>query len=176
MEQETIDQVVQQLADKYIPVVATPLKDVEDAPIIDEERYNTILGMIASRDEGNHKIAQLILNTCDINKSIYWIWKLSKRHGGNMVNLRTKASRAFRDKSMLFTIWGKEPVSFLEHCNRHNIITPEIYQRLEDDALSSIVNKVRNTFYDVQITIKDKYKHLPFTKTPIQTSNEETTG
>ena len=167
---------MEEVIEKYVPVVATPLKDGEAAPILDEAKYETLLGMLASRDEGNHKIAQLILNTCDIHKSIYWIWKLSKKHAGNMVNLRTKASRTFRDKSMLFSIWGMQPLVFLEHCNRNDIITPEIYQKLEDDALESIVFQVRNTFYNVQITIKDKYKHLPFTKTPIQTGHEETAG
>jgi hypothetical protein len=167
---------MEEVIEKYVPVVATPLKDGEATPILDEEKYETLLGMLSSRDEGNHKIAQLIFNTCDINKSIYWIWKLSRKQGSNMVNLRTKASRAFRDKSRLFSIWNLAPLSFLEHCNRNDIITPEIYQRLEDDVLTSIVYQVRNTFYDVQITIKDKYKHLPFTKTPIKTGHEETTG
>ncbi len=167
---------MEEVVEKYVPVVATPLKDGEPAPVLDEEKYETLLGMLSSRDEGNHKIAQLVLNTCDIEKSIYWIWKLATRHGGQMVNLRTKASRAFRDKSMLFSIWGMSSLSFLEHCNRNDIITPEIYQRLEDDILTTLTHQVRNTFYNVQITIRNKYKHLPFTKTPIQTDHEETTG
>lgn len=167
---------MEEVIEKYVPVVATPLKDGEAAPILDEEKYETLKGMLASRDEGNHKIAQLVLNTCDIHKSIYWIWRLAGKYASNMVNLRTKASRAFRDKSMLFNIWNMSSLIFLEHCERNDLITPEIYQRLEDSVLSTLTHQVRNTFYNVQITIKDKYKHLPLTKTPIQTGHEETTG
>jgi len=173
----TVDENIEvSITPKKPVIVATPLKDGEAAPILDEENYNTLLGMLNSRDEGNHKIAQLVLNTCDIEKSIYWIWKLARKQGSNMVNLRTKASRAFRDKSHLFNIWSMAPLTFLEHCNRNDIITPEIYQRLEDEVLNTLTHQVRNRFYNVQITIKDKYKHLAFTKTPIQTGHEETTG
>ena len=167
---------MEETIEKYVPVVATPLKDGEAAPILDEEKYETLKGMLASRDGGNHKIAQLILNTCDIHKSIYWIWRLTRTYASQMVNLRTKASRAFRDKSMLFNIWGMTPLIFLEHCERNDLITPEIYQRLEDQVLTTLTHQVRNTFYNVQITIKDKYKDLPFTKIPIKIHHEETTG
>jgi len=153
-------------------VVATPLKNGEAAPILDEEKYNTLLGMLKSGDEGNHKIAQLILNTCDIEKSIYWIWKLSKSYGSHMVNLRTKASRAFRDKSHLFNIWSKGPLSFAEFCTKHDWMTPEIYMKLEDEIVNAMNNQFRNTYYDVEFIIKDKYKHLPLVTTVIKRSDE----
>jgi len=158
-------------------IVATPLKDGEAAPILDEEKYNTLLGMLLSKDEGNHKIAQLILNTCDIEKSIYWIWKLSRKAGHwHMVNLRTKASRAFRDKVELFTIHSKDHLSFAEWLINKDWMTSENFQRLEDDILNTLTSQFRNKFYDVTITIRDKYKHLPLTKTPIPIGHEETTG
>ena len=149
-------------------IVATPLKHGEPAPILDEEKYNTLLSMLKSGDEGNHKIAQLILNTCDIEQSIYWIWKLVRNTGHwNMVNLRTKASRAFRDKSGLFSIHSMAPLRFVQWLEEKDWLTPEIYQKLENDILSSLTNQFKNKFYDLQLTIKEEYKHLPFTKTPI---------
>jgi len=168
---------MEEVIEKYVPVVATPLKDGEAAPILDEEKFNTLLGMLKSGDEGNHKIAQLILNTCDIQKSIYWIWRLIKTAGHwNMVNLRTKASRAFRDKSELFNISNKSHLSFAEWLTYKDWMTPENYQKLEDEILNTLARQHTNKFYDVTISIRDKYKHLPFTKTPIQIGHEETTG
>jgi hypothetical protein len=176
MEQETIDQVVQELAQKYVPVVATPLKDGGSAPVLDEETYNTLLGMLKSNDEGNHKMAQLILNTCDIQKSIYWLWKITREGWitNNMVNLRTKASRSFRDLSNLYSICNMPPLRFAEFCNNKSWLTSEIYMKLEDDIIETLSNKFTNTFYDVDFKIKNKYEHLPLTKTTIK--NYEETG
>lgn len=173
----TVDENIEvSITPKKPVIVATPLKDGEAAPILDEEKYNTLIGMLKSGDEGNHKIAQLILNTCDIEKSIYWIWKITKTAGHwNMVNLRTKASRAFRDKSHLFNISNKTDLSFAEWLVTQDWMTSEIYQKLEEKILATVNHQVRNTFYKVDIQIKDMYEHLPLTKTTIK-NYEETTG
>lgn len=158
---------MEEVVEKYYPVVATPLKDGETAPILNEETYNTLKGMLTGRDEGNHKMAQLILNTCDIQKSIYWIWKLARHGSHNMVNLRTKASRSFRDKASLFHISHLNSTRFAKYIASKDWLTSEIYQRLEEEIVKEAALRVSNDFYDVELTIKDKYKDFAFTKTPI---------
>lgn len=160
---------------KYEPVVATPLKHGAVAPVLDEETYNTLKGMLNSNDEGNHKMAQLILNTCDIGKSIYWIWKLGRHYNYRMVNLRTKASRSFRDKCDLFYLSSCGDTRFAKWLisTKPEWMTAEIYQRLEETIVMDVVNQSRNQFYDVEIKVKDKYKHLALTTTPIKTKKEE---
>jgi hypothetical protein len=143
----------------YTPLVATPIKG--EAPVLNAEVYETLKGMLRSPDEGNWKMAQMILNACDIKKSIYWIWKLTREgYASRMVNLRTKASRAFRDHSRLFYINSKGSLSFAEFCAREKMITPEIYQYLEEDIMNRADMQFRHTFYDTQYKIKDEYKHL----------------
>jgi hypothetical protein len=170
----TVDENIEvSITPKKPVIVATPLKDGEAAPILDQEKHDTLLGMLKSGDEGNHKIAQLILNTCDIEKSIYWIWRITKTAGHwNMVNLRTKASRAFRDKSELFNISNKSHLVFAEWLIVKDWMTSEIYQKLEDEILNTLSRQQKNRFYDVTIRIRDKYKDLAFTKTPIQIGHE----
>ena len=145
----------------YTPLVATPIEG--EAPVLNEDTYNTLCGMLKSPDEGNHKMAQLILNTCDIKKSIYWIWKLTKTgYTSRMVNLRTKASRAFRDHSRLFYICNRNELAFAEYCIREGgLMTPEIYKYLEDAIIRKAKLQFKHTFYDVQFKIKEEYKHLP---------------
>ena len=165
---------MEEVIEKYEPIVATPLKKGEIAPVLDEEGYNTLRDMINSSDEGNHKMAQLILNTCDIQKSIYWIWKLS-RHGWGvhrMVNLRTKASRAFRNKSNLFSISSKGSLPFIEFLDRQGWLTPEIYKREEETIIDLATRQFDHRFYTVEFTIKDEYKHLPKITTPISKDDE----
>jgi hypothetical protein len=168
---------MEEVIEKYVPVVATPLKDGGSTPVLDEETYNTLLGMLKSNDEGNHKMAQLILNTCDIQKSIYWLWKMTRELGwktNNMVNLRTKASRSFRDLSTLFSVCNMTPLHFAEFCNTKGWLTSEIYMKLEDDIIETVSKRFNNTFYNVDFKIKNKYEHLPLTKTTIK--NYEETG
>lgn len=146
---------------------------VGEAVILNEETYESLHKMLVSSDEADHKMAQLILNTCDIEKSIYWIWKLSRNYYtcNRMVNLRTKASRNFRDHSRLFFISQKGHRSFAEFLATQNWLTPEIYQILEKEILQSNKSQCRNTFYDVNITIKDEYKHLTNNVEPINIEN-----
>lgn len=158
---------------EYVAEVATPLKDGEAAIILDEERYTTLLRMLQSRDEADHKMAQLVLNTCDIGKSIYWIWQLARLgYSNQMVNLRTKASRYLRDKSCLFQISGKSPLSFAEFCNKRGWLTSEIYYKLEDKIVDSVHQQFKNTFYNVDFQIKSQYEHLPMNKEVITVKYE----
>lgn len=169
MKQETIDQVVQQLADKYVPITASPVKG--EAIVLDEESYNSLHKMLNSSNEDDHKIAQLALNTCDIQKSIYWIYKLSRGHWicNRMVNLRTKASRNFRDHSNLFNIANKNPLHFADWCESKGWITPEIYQYLEEDIIKMAKRQFFHKFYDVEFKIKEEYKALPSNNNVITT-------
>lgn len=155
----------------YVPLVASPTKTGE-ATILNEETYNSLLSMLKSNNEEDHKMAQLILNTCDIQKSIYWIWKLAQYYASRMVNLRTKASRYLRDNSDLFHIWGISGPKFVEHLQRKNWLTPEIYQIIEEDTLERLKNQCRNKFYHVTIQVKDEYKHLVANSNPINFKDE----
>lgn len=144
----------------YVPLVASPTKTGE-ATILDEESYNSLVSMLKSNNEEDHKMAQLILNTCDIQKSIYWIWKLANYYAFRMVNLRTKAGRYFRDNANLFGIAGTAGPKFVEHLEHKGWLTPEIYQVIEKDTIERLKRVCHNKFYNVSIQIKDEYKHYP---------------
>jgi hypothetical protein len=150
----------------YVPLVASPPKTGE-ATILDEESYNSLASMLKSKNEEDHKMAQLILNGCDIQKSIYWIWRLASNYAYIMVNLRTKASRYFRDKADLFYIAGTSGPKFVEHLERKDWLTPEIYQIIEKDTLYRVKMQCKNKFYNVTIQVKDEYKHYVANSNPI---------
>jgi len=154
------------MEDKKV-ITASPVKG--EAVVLNEEIGQSLAKMLGSNDEADHKMAQLILNTCDIEKSIYWIWQLSRKswYASRMVNLRTKASRNFRDQSRLFHISQKSERPFAEFLNTQGWLTPEIYQKLEEEIIERIETQCSNTFYDVVITVKEKYKHLALNVEPI---------
>jgi hypothetical protein len=148
-------------------ITASPVKG--EAVVLNEEISQSLAKMLGSNDEADWKMAQLILNTCDIEKSIYWIWQLSRKswYSSRMVNLRTKASRNFRDESRLFHICNKSERPFAEFLNTQGWLTPEIYQKLEEEIIERTETQCSNTFYDVVITVKEKYKHLALNVEPI---------
>ena len=154
------------MEDKKV-ITASPVKG--EAVVLNEEIGQLLAKMLSSTDEADWKMAQLILNTCDIEKSIYWIWQLSRKswYANRMVNLRTKASRNFRDQSRLFHISKKSERPFAEFLNTQGWLTPEIYQKLEEEIIERIETQCSNTFYDVVITVKEKYKHLALNVEPI---------
>ena len=156
----------------YVPLVASPTKTGE-ATILDEGSYTALLSMLKSSNEEDWKMAQLVLNTCDIQKSIYWIWKLAQHYASRMVNLRTKASRYFRDNSDLFHIWGISGPKFVEHLERKSWLTPEIYQIIEEETIERVKYQSQNKFYNVTIQVKDEYKHLVANSNPINFKKDE---
>lgn len=154
------------MEDKKV-ITASPVKG--EAVVLNLEISQSLAKMLSSNDEADWKMAQLILNTCDIEKSIYWIWQLSRKswYATRMVNLRTKASRNFRDHSRLFHISQKSERPFAEFLNTQGWLTPEIYQKLEEEIIERTETQCSNTFYDVVITVKEKYKHLALNVEPI---------
>ena len=154
------------MEDKKV-ITASPVKG--EAVVLNEEISQSLAKMLSSNDEADWKMAQLILNACDIEKSIYWIWQLSRKswYSTRMVNLRTKASRNFRDHSRLFHISQKSERPFAEFLNTQGWLTPEIYQKLEEEIIERTETQCSNTFYDVVITVKEKYKHLALNVEPI---------
>ena len=154
------------MEDKKV-ITASPVKG--EAVVLNEEIGQSLAKMLNSNDQADWKMAQLILNTCDIEKSIYWIWQLSRKswYSNRMVNLRTKASRNFRDQSRLFHISQKSESPFAEFLNTQGWLTSEIYQKLEEEIVERTETQCSNTFYDVVITVKEKYKHLALNVEPI---------
>ena len=133
----------------------------EDPTILNAEKYETILRMLKSSDVADHTIAQLLLNNCNVNKSIYWIWKLAKSgYSSRMVNLRTKASRKLRDDSRLFHIANKNAYLFVSYLKTQELVTNEIFMFLKEELLKHVERQCNNNFFNAAFTLKDEYKQF----------------
>jgi hypothetical protein len=132
---------------------------VGGATIIDENAYNTLVGIFKSGDQENFVIGQMILTSCNVKESIYYIWKLSREvYVNNLVNLRTKAGRKFRDECHLFSMCSMGDRNFAEFLLRQNWLTTDIFTLLEEEITKTTERQVRNKFYDVKLELKDEYK------------------
>lgn len=150
---ENIEVTVKLKKDKIVPAkVGTILTEVE---------YDTLNKMLHSKDPGDHTMAQQLLNQCDIQQSIYWIWKLGQRNANRMVYLRTKASRAFAEESCLFEIAWLSHTRFALHLIKKGWMTSEIYLRLKEGIIEDLRDKNKNdTLYDILITIRPEIKQF----------------
>jgi hypothetical protein len=164
---ETLETPVEETT--YIPLVATPLKKGESPIVLDEEMTASLNSLLDSKDEGDHKLAQLTLNTCDIQKSIYWLWYLARksRHCYRMVNLRTKASRYLQTNADLTGLQSRDESQFAEWLIDKGWMTPEIFTKLEPFVLEDLERQVANQFYKVTVQLKDEYKHISSNHDPI---------
>jgi hypothetical protein len=128
--------------------------------ILDKESYETILEMLKSRDEANHLMVQTMLTQCNVEKSIYWIWQLAKNgyYVNNMVNLRTKLGRKFRDDSSLFWLSGTSEKTFASWLRKKGWLTPWIWAQLKQKIYNTHKNSFSNEFYEVTLTLKPEYE------------------
>lgn len=135
---------------------------VEDASVLKEEGYKTLSGLILSGDPENHLLVQVLLTKLNIEKSIYWIWRLASetRRCDRMVNLRTKAGRKFRDDTDLYNLQYKTAYAFAEWINGKGWLTKEIYDLVKEAIIIQFTSQSANMFFDMHFVIKDKFKHL----------------
>lgn len=144
---------------------ATVSGKTDTVKVLNEDSYNTLNGMLSSTDEGDHKLAQLTLNQVDVQASIYYIWMLARKHANRMVNLRTKASRAFSEEANLFRIAYYGPNEFAMFLERQKWITPQLYMLVVRGIKHDLAKTQKHHFYDLHATIKDEYKDLDNTDT-----------
>jgi hypothetical protein len=137
-------------------VVSAPV----DTTVLNEDTYKTLSLMLKSNDEGDHRMAQSILNQLDIRASIYYIWKLARQNSNKMVNLRTKLSRKFRDETSLFHLDNCDEQEFGVWLERKGWLTPELFMKLRSGIRDRLQRCNNDPFYDLHATIKDEYKHL----------------
>lgn len=132
--------------------------------VLNEETYQSILNMLKSGDPENHAVAQQLLGKVDVQKSIYWIWKMAQYNSSRMVNLRTKMGRKFRDESNLFVIVHKSSTAFLRHIETKGWLTEEIFKALEEDLVNQIRHDIKSLrgkhFFDVYVKIKPEFESL----------------
>ena len=128
--------------------------------ILDKESYDTLLAMLKSRDEANYVIVQTILTQCNVEKSIYWIRELAINgyYVANMVNLRTKLGRQFRDDSNLFWLSSSTNDSFVRWLKKKGWLTPWIWNQLRDKITETYERHCRNEYFNVILTLKPEYE------------------
>lgn len=127
--------------------------------ILDEESYNTLVAMFKSRDQANINMAQVMLTQCNVKESIYWIWKLARNvYASEMVNLRTKLGRKFRDDSNLFWLSNASGKNFVSWLKRKDWLTPWLWAQFKDEILRGHKTSFNNEFFDVTLTLKPEYE------------------
>ena len=122
--------------------------------VLTEKEYITLNSMLGSKDDGNHLVARKILEGCDIEKSIYWIWKLADNHSWKMVYRRTKASREFdAECGGVSTLGYTDEEGFAELLYKKGWLTEEIFGYLKEAILLDISIRADNMFFDITAEI-----------------------
>lgn len=126
--------------------------------IMDKELYEKLKDMFYSSDKGNYPIAEQILIDCDIEKSIYYMWKLLKNDGIiYKLNRRLKKIRNFIDMPHIRAISYKSLYNFVFYIKTEKLLTPEIWTIVESDITKMVKLKCVNDFYDVELKLRDLY-------------------
>lgn len=127
--------------------------------ILDKESYDTLFSMFKSGDEANISMAQVMLTQCNVKESIYWIWKLSTNvYASNMINLRTKLGRQFRDDTSLFWISNKSSTKMTSWLKQKDWLTPWIWAQFKNEIYKTHQASYRNDFFEVTLTLKPEYE------------------
>lgn len=126
--------------------------------IIDYELYEKLKVMFSSSDRGNYPIAEQMLIDCDIEKSIYYIWKLLKSDGFiYKLNRRLKKVRTFLSEPHVRNVSYRNFYNFVTYIKIEKLLTPEIWNIVEPEITKQILGRCLNDFYHVELKLKDLY-------------------
>lgn len=142
-------------------VTGTPAVPViSGTAILTDETFETVKNMLKSTDEGDWKMAQLILNQLHVQSNIVRIRELARHYANRMVNLRTKASRKFRDDCNLFYIAYTNNYEFVKWLEGKGWLTTDIFQSLKAEIVRQLAGQDHHKYYRLSFEVRDEYKHL----------------
>ena len=156
-------------------VTGTPAVPViSGTAILTDETFETVKNMLKSTDEGDWKMAQLILNQLHVQSNIVRIRELARHYANRMVNLRTKASRKFRDDCNLFYVAYTDDYEFAKWLNNKGWLTTDIFQYLKPKIVTQLKARDNHKFYKLSFEVRDEYKHLDAEQTlELLTTNKD---
>lgn len=132
--------------------------------VLDDQNYESIKDMLKSSDEGNHIVARKLLYECDINNSLYYIWRLAKADNcfWPMHENRTKLGREFVSTCNLYTLKNCNTIHFIKYMENRNKLTSDIFYRVIDELIKELKNKLKGSltheFLDISCVFNEKYK------------------
>ena len=127
---------------------------VSNLRIMDQELYERVNGMLSSSDKEHWPIAEDILMTVDVDKSIYWMWKLIRNHWWRFNRRRKAVREKITQHDVLCRIVSRNEHSFAEYLAREGRMTEEIWNRLYPEIIKHMNYKTANPWFDVELKMK----------------------
>ena len=145
---------------KKLPVVneGVILNQITPSVIVDEGVYEGIVSMFSSSDSSNYDVARELLANCDISKSIFYIWKLSKQFSYQLYNSRMKNIKLFVERSAWKKLYSMSEEEFIEYMYENDYLTKEFYIELVKMAAKKYENTLKSPVFKMKIEPSDKYK------------------
>jgi len=127
---------------------------VSNLRIMDQELYERLDGMLSSSDTEHWPIAEDILMTVDVDKSIYWMWKLMRRHWWRLNRRRKSVREKLTQNRTLQIIVSKTDHWFADWLVKEKRMTEELWNYLYPEIMKHMQHKVQNPWFDVELKMK----------------------
>lgn len=147
--------------------------------IIDEDSFVSLRDMLKSSDQENHTVARKILYECDIDNSLYYIWKLTKAHCfWQMHENRTKLGREFVSKTKLYQLHNMSAKKFLSEVESRKLLTKEIFTNLRQELIEDVEHNLKrvgvHNLVDISFKFNDTYsQYIDSNEPTIITNNKK---
>jgi len=127
---------------------------VSNLLIMDQALYERINGMFNSSDREHWPIAEDILMTVDVDKSIYWMWKIMRNHWWRFNRRRKAVREKLTQHRILSVIVSRNEHNFADYLVREGRLTEEIWNHLYPDIIKYMEQKIKNPWFDVELKMK----------------------
>lgn len=162
-----------------IPIVSEEsfASQIEGSIILDEFSTENILKMLSSKSNDDQNLGDEVLANCDINKSLYWIFKISERHPYRYQTSTNKNVRSFADNSGYNQIARMTESEFAYHMLKKDLLTQEILDKLIPAMIESMEGDICSDVFDITLTPKKVFSDFTindqFINIPKETQDED---
>jgi len=158
-----------------IPVVSESAfsSQISGAMTIDETIYENIISMLKSKNADDVNLGTELLANCNIEDSIYYIYKIADKFPSYLQRSDNKNVRLFAEVSNYNEIARMGPGEFVEYLRKKSLLTQEILDKLVPDITKEFKDDVVSDIFDIVLVPKEEYKDFKIESTKI-TLNKQT--
>ena len=137
------------------------VKDIAPTGILTDEMVASLKEMFKSYDESNHKIAQEILYNCDVENSIYNIYKLVRDVGvWKLMDNRNKNAKLFAERCSIYKLQDADAYKIIKLLNENypEQLTTEVFNELLAGAAKRYMRHITDSeIFTVEVKLSDKF-------------------
>jgi len=158
-----------------VPIVSESAfsSQITGAITLDDHSYQSIVNMLESGNNQDCELAGEMLANCNIEDSIYYIFKIADKFPYKFNTSTNKNIRLFTDNSGYNDISKMNASEFAEYLRKKGKLTQEVLDKLIPQIEKDFKNSIADDVFDIILVPKEEYSEFNIEQRRVILSKQE---